>query len=153
MNEYLWRNNQPPKFTLHPGDLWVGVAANAVKAINSLDKTKAWDIEIRPHEKKRTEKQRKSLFGAAYKKLMEEIGLRGAREKEQLHEYFCIAYFGAHETLPNKPKRTTTKNEHGEHDEITTKEALDFYAFIQQHAAEEMEIDVPDPDPLWRNAA
>lgn len=143
-------HNEKRLYTLRPGDLWGRVYANAVAAMSSLDKTKTWDIEIRPHVKVRSESQRKSLFGLAYKILMEFIGLRGAEDKQYLHNHFCIKYFGQHPRLPNKPLRTTTKNELGEREEISTKVAIEFYALIQQMAAE-LGVVIPDPDPMWRD--
>lgn len=142
-------HNEKQLFTLRPGDLWGRVYANAADAMSSLDKTKTWDIEIRPHVKVRSESQRKSLFGLAYKILMGFIGLRGAEDKQYLHNYFCIKYFGPHPKLPNKPLRTTTKNELGEREEINTKVAIEFYALIQQMAAE-LGVVIPDPDPMSR---
>jgi len=143
-------HNERRLFTLRPGELWDCIAVNAACAISSLDKTKLWDIEIRPHVKVRSESQRKSLFGLAYKILMEFIGLRGAEDKQYLHNHFCIKYFGQHPRLPNKPLRTTTKNELGEREEISTKVAIEFYALIQQMAAE-LGVVIPDPDPMWRD--
>jgi len=48
--------------------------------------------------------------------------------------------------------RTTTINADGKREEISVKEALDFYQFIQQRAAE-YGFDVPDPDSAWRDRA
>lgn len=102
----------------------------------------------------RTAQQRAALFGCAYKALMEQMGLRGDQEKARLHEGMCGDYFGWKDvttlgTVRQMPVRTTTTDENGERDEISIRDALDFYAFIQQRAAE-YGYDVPDPDPAWR---
>jgi hypothetical protein len=122
------------------------------KFIDQLPRTKAWEWTWRPFQKKRSDKQRKALFGAAYKPIMEFMGLRGEDDKEELHRFFCGEFWGWAKDGPfssRRPARTTTKNERGERDEIDTKTALEFYAFIQQKAAEQG-IYVPDPDPLYR---
>jgi hypothetical protein len=110
-------------------------------------------VTVAPYVKKRSSKQRASLFAVAYAAIMEHIGLRGTKDKEDLHQFWCEEYFGYIEATgvsPRRPKRTTTKNEAGEDDEISTLQALDMYAFIQQRAAENG-IDCPDPDPFWRD--
>lgn len=47
-----------------------------------------------------------------------------------------------------KPFRTTTRDDKGKRDVISTLEMADFYAFIQRKSAENG-FDVPDPDPDW----
>lgn len=127
------------------------VLLNAVGFLKRLPADKSWVVKVEPFVKRRSDKQRGSLFGVAYGAIMEAMGLRGSRDKEDLHEFFCGEYFGWTEATPlmkSRPVRTTTKNERGEKDEISTVTALDMYAFIQQRAAENG-IDVPDPDPMW----
>lgn len=128
------------------------VRANLHAFIDRLPDTKSWEVEVSEYHKPRSDKQRKALFGAAYKPLMEFMGLRGEHDKEDLHHFFCGEYWGWHPVLRNKPLRTTTRNEQGQRQEISTVEALDFYAFIQQRAAERG-VMVPDPDPMWREKA
>lgn len=128
------------------------VLANAHAFLDRLPKDKGFTVEISLQKRTRTDKQRGSLFGVAYKAIMEAMGLEGAKDKADLHEFFCGEWFGWTEPSPLmkvRPVRTTTKNERGEDDEITTRDALDMYAFIQRRAAENG-IDVPDPDPFWR---
>jgi len=140
-------------FYLHKKDTGrATVLATAHEFLDRLPDTKSWEIEITIFRKPRTEKQRKALFAAAYGPIMEHMGLRGNDDKEDLHAYFCGEYWGWHPQLKNKPIRTTTKNEQGVRDEISTTQALDFYAFIQQRAIENG-IFVPDPDPFWRETA
>lgn len=108
---------------------------------------------IEEYVPERTVKQRKSLFGVAYKSLMEQMGLHGEREKDQLHEMMCGEYWGWRDSVmlgsaKRVPVRTTTTNERGERDVISTREQLDFYAWIQQRAAEHG-YDIPDPDKEW----
>ena len=106
----------------------------------------------------RTTKQRNSLFGVAYRALMEQMGLRGKREQDDLHRDMCGEYFGWRE-LPSlcgarrQPVRTTTTDERGERDVLSVRQQMAFYAWLQKRAAE-YEFDVPDPDPeYFRKAA
>lgn len=143
------------RFYLHAKDPGrVLVRANLHAFIDRLPDDKPWLITVEPHRKTRTGKQRRALWSAAYGPVMEFIGLEGAEDKRELHRYFCGAYFGTKLDVLGRevPIRTTTRNERGERDEIDTIEALAFYAFIQRKAAEQG-VDVPDPDPFWRENA
>lgn len=128
------------------------VRANLHAFIDRLPASKSWSIVVGPYHKPRSDKQRSALFAVAYAPIMEFMGLRGEDDKQYLHTFWMCEFFGRHPELPNKPLRTTTKNERGERDVITTVVALDFYKFIQQRAAEQG-IDVPDPDPFWKENA
>lgn len=116
---------------------------------------KSFRVTIEPHVEHRTDKQRKALFGAAYKAIMEFCGYQGASEKDELHRNLCGEYFGWRDDpmLGRVPKRTTTKDEAGKRAEISVADALDMYAFIQRFAAEKIGCYVPDPDPQWREKA
>ena len=105
-------------------------------------------------KRERSLSQLGALFGVAYKILMREIGLRGEREKAELHDTFCGEYWGWRTVevmgvRRQMPKRTTTTDEQGKRDVISTREQIDFYEFIQQRAAG-MGWDIPDPDKNWR---
>lgn len=100
-------------------------------------------------KEERSEKQRRSLFGVAYKSLMEQMGLRGESDKQELHEVFCGGYWGWKEVgMVRRPVRTTTKDENGKRDVLSVRQQMAFYSFIQQRAAE-YGYDCPDPDPGW----
>lgn len=130
------------------------VRANLHAFIDRLPVDKAWQVEIVPHHKKRTDRQRRTLFGAAYGPIMAHMGLQGSDDKRDLHTFFCRDFFGERMDSIGRmvPIRTTTRNERGERDEITTVVALEMYAFIQRRASEQG-IDVPDPDPFWKENA
>lgn len=130
------------------------VAENLHAFIDRLPLNRSWKCTIEPYQPTRTAKQRRSLFGAAYGPIMEFMGLQGSDDKAELHRFMCRKFFGERLDVLGRPVpiRTTTRNERGERDEITTKVALEMYAFIQRIAAEQG-IDVPDPDPFWREKA
>ena len=105
----------------------------------------------------RTTQQRKALFAAAYKSLMEQMGLSGAREKDDLHEFMLGEYFGWREKqvlgqARRFPARTTTTDENGRRDVLTVRQQMAFYSWLQRRAAE-FGFDVPDPDPEWYRRA
>lgn len=135
------------------------VRGNAVAFIDRLcdgdAAHKSFDIVIKPHVERRSDKQRAALFGVAEKTIAEFCGYRGARDLEELHRNLCGEYFGWKQDamLGRVPLRTTTFNEHGERDEISVADALDMYAWIQQFAAQTVGCWVPDPDPFWREKA
>lgn len=103
----------------------------------------------------RSNLQNAALWGVAYKTLSDATGHRPA----ELHEYFCGEYFGWEEyevfgLRKKRPRRTTTTNDKGERDVISTLECMGFYEFIQQRAAETVQVNVPDPDPeYWKKEA
>ena len=104
-------------------------------------------------KEERSEKQRRSLFGVAYKALMEQMGLRGERDKNQMHTDFCGEFWGWKQVgMIRRPVRTTTTDENGKRDVLSVRQQMAFYAFIQQRAAE-YGYDCPDPDPLWMRRA
>jgi len=141
-------------FVLHAKDTnRLNVEANCIKFLQSLPKDKPWEVTIEKHVKEYTGKQRRSIFGAAYKALMEFSGLQGSDDKLELHRFFCGEFFGWRDgALIRRPKRTTTKDEFGRHNPISIEQGLEFYAFLQRRGAE-VGCYVPDPDPFWREKA
>ena len=128
---------------------------NAIAFINSLPITgkRKYQVDIRLQEKPRTDKQNRSLWGVAYPAIMEAMGLQGEEGRQYLHNLFCREYFGeiVIDVLGEKytrPRRTTTTDENGKKDYVSTEVMIDFYSFIQRKAAD-FGIYVPDPDPLW----
>lgn len=108
---------------------------------------------IEEAKEERSSKQRAALFGVAYASLMAQMGLHGAREKDDMHSMFCGDFFGWRERpclggVLRIPIRTTTTDENGKRDVISVRQQMAFYAFIQQRAAE-FGYDVVDPDPEW----
>lgn len=122
-----------------------------VAFLSALSPTRPWKITVCEFRKERSDDQNSALWGVAYPPLMEFTGFT----KEELHDHFCRAFFGEVEyeimgMLRMKPRRTTTVDENGKKNKISTLEFMDFYAFVQQKGAE-IGCYVPDPDPeYWR---
>ena len=108
---------------------------------------------VRRRKATRSSAQNRALWGVAYKALREQTG----NEAPELHKYFCGEYFGwvvgeVFGMAKKDPRRTTTHDDDGRRDTISKAEFADFYAFIQQRAAENG-FDVPDPDPYMESDA
>lgn len=133
------------------------IKTNMLRFIDRLPTDQAHEIKIDRYREPRTDPQNRALWRVAYPPLMEHIGLRGEEGRQELHEYFCGEFFGwaRYEILgkiKQKPRRTTTRNEHGKRDVIPWDLFCEFYAFVQQKGAE-AGVYVPDPDPSMRKAA
>jgi hypothetical protein len=129
------------------------VRSNAMRAVEQAGSKRAEVLEIKQHRSKRTNLQNRTLWGVVYPPLMDHMGLRGDREKEELHEYFCGEYFGwkSYEIMgqaKSRPVRTTTTDEDGKKSELTTVEFQDFCEFIRQRASE-VGLVIPDPIPNY----
>jgi hypothetical protein len=116
-----------------------------------FDSDKTYEIVIREVLKEYSDEQRKALWGLAYQLLSEETG----NDPEDLHQYFCGEYFGwkvIKVMYANRkvPIRTTTRNEQGERDVISTADLASLFEFIQQRAAQTVGVYIPDPDPHWK---
>jgi len=133
-------------FILHRG---VRNFTKLMAFLSVLDVTKEFQVTIGPAKKERSNQQNKALWGCAYEHIRKATG----NDKDDLHEMFCGEFFGWEvcEVMGQKkkhPKRTTTTGYDGKRNVISAHELQDFYAFIQQRAAE-YSVYVPDPDPMW----
>lgn len=133
------------------------IAGNAARFLTMLPADQAWEVKVRRYRKPRTDPQNAALWGVAYPPLMEHIGLRGEKEREELHELLCGEYFGWVEyrilgKRKQRPRRTTTRDEHGRRDVLPWDRFCDFYAYVQQRGIE-AGVYIPDPDPAMRRAA
>lgn len=121
-----------------------------VKFLSDLPKDIAIKVTIAPVKKERSDLQNRALWGCAYKAICTATG----NDAEDIHELMCGEYFGWREkrVLGKRhlePMRTTTKDQDGNRDVISTIHLSDFYEFIQRYAAEKAGVFVPDPDPEW----
>ena len=120
--------------------------------IDRLPMVRKWMVTVKLYRRTRTNDQNRALFGVAYKAIREQTG----NDVDDLHDTFCRLYFGEIEVdvlgkIVKRARRTTTTDESGKRDVISTVDFADFYTFIQAKAAA-FGVDVPDPDPNWRQA-
>jgi hypothetical protein len=113
--------------------------------LSSLAKGKAWKVEVSEHRRSRSNEQNNALWGVAYEAIRKASG----NDPDDMHEWCCGEYFGWVESeifgsRKKKPRRTTTKDEHGRRNVLSTTEFMDFYSHIQRRMAE-YGIYVPDP--------
>lgn len=106
-------------------------------------------VTIEPAKKSRSNAQNASLWGVAYPVIKRDTDY----EPERVHRLMCGEYFGwknikTFSGYEREPVRTTTKNEEGKPDVISTTDCADFYLFIQAFCSE-WSVDIPDPDPNW----
>ena len=98
-------------------------------------------VEVCEYRKRRSHDQNAALWGVAYKTLSDATG----NDPDDLHTFF-LGEWGGWEMIQvmgqvrRVPKRRSSK--------LSTVEFSDFYAFIQQRAAETVGVYVPDPDPM-----
>jgi hypothetical protein len=128
--------------------------ARLIRFIHTLPTDKTWRVRIERYKKARSNSQNNALWGVAYKTLHQETG----NDPDDMHTYFCGEFFGWVEydlfgQRRKKPRRTTTTDENGMRDVMSTMDFMDFYAFIQQRSAETVGVDVPDPNEDFESAA
>lgn len=113
----------------------------------AADRTRWWDFFVRqplpqevesgPWAKPRSLPQNNFLWAYVYGPLVERAGFSDL----EWHDYFCHLHFGAiPHTKPNgsiemRPRRTTTKNEHGKRDVLKGKDFRDFVTFVESECA------------------
>lgn len=114
-----------------------------VRFLELLPMDRAWEVTVKRWQRKRSDDQNAALWGVAYPPIMEATGY----EKGELHEFYLGECFGwTVKEIFGKKKRVPAKRS----SKLTTLEFCDFYAFIQRHAAQELGIYVPDPDPMLK---
>ncbi len=117
-------------------------AASVSVFLASLNVERAWEVIVKPFRQTRSGAQNRALFGLAYKILADHTG----HEPEELHEYYLGTHFGWKvKTIFGQKKRVPAKRS----SKLSTVEFADFFAFIQRHAAMELAVYIPDPDPNW----
>src|SRR5688572_20387388 len=105
-------------FILHRG---VRNFTKLMAFLSTLDVTKEFQVTIGYVKKERSDLQNRALWGCAYKTLRDATG----NDPEDLHTYFCGEFFSwvEYEVMGQKrkrPFRTTTKDENGKRDVIST---------------------------------
>lgn len=111
----------------------------ACRAIEALDRKKAWEVAIEEKKPKRSEHQNRYLWGVVYKTVCDSLG---GWDADDVHEY-CLGECFGWETLEGfgkkrlRPIRRSSK--------LNKQEFADYVAWIQRHMAEKG-IYIPDPE-------
>lgn len=134
-------------FRIPKGELLTGKAYEIIEAVSKQAERHAVEVTVRRYQKKRSVEQNNSLFGIAYPLLMEATGYT----KEELHREMCGRFFGwkvkkVMGRAIEVPRRTTTKNQDGQPEVISTVMMMEMYAFVQQLAIQELQLYIPDPN-------
>lgn len=138
------------EFTLPKG---IRNLARITTFLSALSSSKAWRITVCEERNARSIQQCRYLNGVAYKLLSDKTGY----ERDDISEFCCGTYFGWKTVkvpkTPNNPQgiedrpiRTTTTNDMGRRDVLSTKDFMDYVAFVQRFAASKG-VFIPDPDP------
>lgn len=138
------------EFTLPKG---IRNLTKIVAFLSQLSPSRAWRITVAEERSSRSVQQCRYLNGVAYKLLSDKTGY----ERDDISEFMCGTYFGWKQVkvpkTPNNPNgvedrpiRTTTTDDLGNRNVLSTTEFMDFVAFVQRFAASKGVL-VPDPDP------
>lgn len=139
-------------FHLPTGDRSDSIA-RLIRHLHTLDAGKKWRVSVEEEKRKRSDAQNRTLWGVIYPPIMEHCGLRGERDRQDLHSYWCGEFFGwsEYELLGRKkvrPRRTTTTDEDGRRSVLSKSEFMAFCDFIKERMAEQGVV-IPDPDPAY----
>lgn len=122
-----------------------------------LSPKKAYRIIVKQEADDRTTQQNRYLNGVPYKLLSEHTGY----ERDEISEQMCALYWGWREKkvpkTPNNPRgikdvpmRTTTTDENGERDVLSTRDFWEYVEFLQRFGAK-YGVLIPDPDPSYKH--
>lgn len=129
------------------------VLRNIHAAVDALDAGKVHCIEIGAYRAPRSNDANAYLWAVPYPLIVRALGFTS----EEWHEEFCIRYFGKRVVqkpggrTEDVPLRTTTTNEEGERDVVSSQVFWDFVELVRRTAAE-AGVYIPEPDPFWRES-
>lgn len=124
----------------------------------ALPTNKAHRVIIKQEADDRTIQQNRYLNGVPYKLLGDHFGY----ERDEISETMCGIYFGwkppkkvprtpnNRAGLKDVPMRTTTTDETGERDVLSTKDFWTYVEFLQRFGAK-YGVFIPDPDPSYKH--
>lgn len=144
-----------PKFVLPRGDRKRALPL-ATEVLAGLDELVAWNVTIEPVKHERSASQNAYLWAVPNKMISDATGY----EVEEVHEYLCGQHFGwKDKRVPKTPRnpsgvesvpiRTTTTDERGKRNVLTTTQFSDYVDFVQRFAAKKLGLVIPDPDPAY----
>lgn len=110
--------------------------------LGQLPIEKPWELIVQQFRRSRSSQQNRALWGLAYAMISEATGY----ELEELHEYYLGSFFGwTVKTMFGQKKRVPNKRS----SKLSTVEFAEYFDFIQRHAAQNLGLYIPDPDPDW----
>jgi hypothetical protein len=123
----------------------------------ALKAGKAFRITIKEEADDRTVQQCRYLNGVPYKLLSEHTGY----ERDDISEYLCGSYWGWKQVrvprtpsnprgIEDRPVRTTTTDENGQRDVLSTRDFWEYVEFCQRFGAKHG-VYIPDPDPSYKH--
>lgn len=122
------------------------------RALRQMREDSNLPLQVVVSEQRRrfTWNQSAALFAHAYPIICKATG----NEINDIHDFCCRSYFGETTQIVfgktvTRPTRTTTTDEYGEHNPISTKDFAQFFTSVQDMAAMQ-DIVIPDPDPKWK---
>jgi hypothetical protein len=132
------------------------VIARVVEYLTGLTTKKAHRIVIKQEADDRTIQQCRYLNGVPYKLLSDKTGY----ERDEISEYLCGEYWGWRQKrvprtpsnprgIKDLPNRTTTTDEVGDRDVLSTKDFWEYVEFCQRFGAQHG-VYIPDPDPSYK---
>jgi hypothetical protein len=133
-------------FVLSPNAARPKILAAALEYIRTLPEHRVWAVMIDAREKPRSNRQSRYLRGVAYPLLVAGLG----HTADEWHQYMCGEFFGwVTRQLPggrseSVPRRTTTTDENGKRDVMSSADFCDLVILVQATAAA-AGVDIPDP--------
>jgi hypothetical protein len=132
------------------------VIARIASCLAGLSTKKAFRITVKQEADDRTVQQCRYLNGVPYKLLSEYTGY----ERDDISDYMCGRYWGWRQKrvprTPSNPRgiedvpvRTTTTDEEGHRDVLSTRDFWEYVEFCQRFGAEHG-VYIPDPDPSYK---
>ena len=124
--------------------------------IAALPTRKAYRITIKQEADDRTVQQCRYLNGVPYNLLSEFTGY----ERDEISKHLCGLYWGFKQVrvprtqnnpngIEDRPVRTTTTDEQGHRDVLSTRDFWDYVEFCQRFGAQ-YGVYIPDPDPSYK---
>ena len=124
-------------FVLHPNEGRERVLANLQGFLVSISPSKAWEVTIKQHKKKRSDEANRYLWGVVYRTLADATG----HDADDFHEYFLGEMYGweEYEIMGRKRVRPMKRSR-----KLSSAEFFEYVEFVRQRAAQQG-IYIPDP--------
>lgn len=122
-----------------------------------LPTSKAHRIIVKQEADDRTTQQNRYLNGVPYKLLGDHFGY----ERDEISEQMCGQYWGWRQKkvprtphnrsgIRDVPMRTTTTDENGARDVLSTRDFWEYVEFLQRFGSK-YGVFIPDPDPSYKH--